>query len=819
MNRNIVIGILAHVDAGKTTLIESFLSQSGAVRKAGRVDHQDTALDYDGQERARGITIYAKEAGFSWKGQDIQVIDTPGHADFSSEMERSLGVLDLAVLIISGLDGVQAHTKTIWKLLEAHHIPTILFVNKMDLARRGEQELIANIQGELSGLAAPVDAEQIAMTDDDLLDTYMEGKLDEDVIRERFLARKYFPVLFGSALKQSGTAELLDVITSLAPDRQWPDDFSASVYKVDENGVHVKVTGGSLSVRQKLTDTEKADQLKTFRAEKLVPVSVVSAGTTCVISGVDLVPGDTLGAKRQEGIPLSLTPSMEYEMLLPDGVDPLSIASSLAQLTRQDPSLRIETDSRSVRLRLMGEVQKEVLQKKIFEMTGLTVSFSAGRPVFMETIRASVSGAGHFEPLRHYAEVHVRLDPAPGKGLTFHDAIGAGTLSPGFHTQIMSALHSKKHRGVLTGSELTDVTVTVVAARGHQKHTEGGDFRQAACRAVRQALMKGESVLLEPFSEFTIETPESYFGTVLYQLEKIGASAQAGVGCITGSAPSRKLNDLQNDLRAMTKGQAVLSVRPAGYRESPDAAQIIEEKGYDPQTDLKNSPDSVFFENGTTLVVPWFEADEHMAIDLDESSVSSVVMGHRTYSVSDAESRRVFAQSTGRNRNEKKRVIPHKKKDLTADGSQVMVSERKPSCMVIDGYNVINGWDALKGKPLQMSREELITILSNYQGYAGGRMILVFDAWKVKDGIGSQERRGAVEVVYTRAGQTADAYIEKLVSVLQKSYQLTVVTSDGMIQNSVLAKGARRVSVRELERAVTEMDASAREKFPQYFKK
>lgn len=817
MNKNVVIGILAHVDAGKTTLIESFLSKSGAIRKAGRVDHKDTALDNDSQERARGITIYAKEAGFSWNGQDIQVIDTPGHADFSSEMERSLGVLDLAVLIISGLDGVQAHTKTIWKLLEAHHIPAILFVNKMDLARQSEEELTANIQKELSAKAAPLDPEQIAMTDDVLLEQYMEGKLDESAIKERFGSRKYFPILFGSALKQTGTEKLLDTITSLAPDINWPQEFSARVYKADENGTHVKVTGGTLTVRQKLTESEKADQLRTFQAEKLVPVPEVAAGKTCVITGLSLTPGQTLGHTDKDTLPLSLTPSMEYEMLLPEGVDPLSIAPSLARLTRQDPSLQIETDSKTVRLRLMGEVQKEVLQKKIFDMTGLTVSFSSGTPVFMETIKEPVTGAGHFEPLRHYAEVHVLIEPAPGKGITIHDNIPAGTLSPGFHTQIMSALHSKRHKGVLTGSELTDVTITVLAARGHQKHTEGGDFRQAASRAVRQALMKGENVLLEPFSDFTIHTPEQYYGTILYQLERIGARCQTGVQSITGSAPTRKLNDLQNDLRAMTKGQASLTVQPAGYRESPDSGQIIMEKGYDPQTDLKNSPDSVFFENGTTLVVPWDEADEHMAIDMDENPGSSSVTTHRTYSISDTESRRAFEQSSGRNRNEKKHVIPKKKKDLTAGTSQVTLRERKPACMIIDGYNIINGWESLKHKPLQAAREELITILSNYQGYTGQRMIVVFDAWKVKDGIGSQERRGALEVVYTRAGQTADAYIEKLASVLHKSHQLTVVTSDGLIQNSVLAKGARRTSARELERAVTEMDASAREKFPQYF--
>lgn len=816
---NTVLGILAHVDAGKTTLIESFLSQSGAIRKPGRVDHKDTALDNDQQERARGITIYAKEAGFSWKGHDIQVIDTPGHADFSSEMERSLQVLDAAILLISGLDGVQAHTRTIWKLLEAHHIPTILFVNKMDLARKTEEELLENIQKELSWQAAPFDLEQIAMTDDALLEQYMEGTLDPSVIRSRFLSRKYFPILFGSALKHTGIGQLLDTVCDLAPDTAWPQGFSAIVYKADENGTHMKITGGTLTARQKLTDTGKADQIRVFEAQKLVPVSEVTAGTTCVVSGVDLAPGSTLGQKETTSVSIQLVPSMEYEMLLPEGADPLSIAGSLAKLARQDPTLQIETDARTIRLRLMGEVQKEVLQKKVLDMTGLAVSFSAGTPVFMETIKEPVTGAGHFEPLRHYAEVHVLLEPAPGKGITIHDNIPAGTLSPGFHTQIMSALHAKRHKGILTGSQLTDVTITVTAARGHQKHTEGGDFRQAASRAVRQALMKSESVLLEPFSQFTIDTPEQYYGSILYQLERMGAQCETGVHAIMGSAPARKINDLQNDLRALTKGQASLSVQPAGYKESPDSEEIIAKRAYDPQADLKNSPDSVFFENGTTIVVGWDEADEHMAISLDETEGNSSSISHRTYTISDEESQRAFSQTGGRNRNAKKQVIPKKKKDLTDQNTQVRLQENKPGAMIVDGYNVINAWQSLSHKPLHMAREELISLLANYQGYTGQRMIVVFDAWKVKDGIGSRQRRGALEVVYTRAGQTADAYIEKLASVLNKTHRMTVVTSDSLIQNSVLASGARRLSARELERAVTEMDESAKQKFPQYFPK
>ena len=818
--KNIVTGILAHVDAGKTTLIESFLSKSGAIRKAGRVDRQTSVLDNDSQERERGITIYAKEAGFHWKDADIQVIDTPGHADFSSEMERSLAVLDLAILIISGLDGVQAHTRTIWKLLAAHNIPTLIFVNKMDLARRTESELIENIQKELSPAAAPVDPEQIAMTDDALLEKFMEGSLSQEDIRSQFAARKYFPILSGSALKGDGIEELLDALCDFAPETEWPDDFSATIYKVDENGTHLKVTGGALQSRQSITDELKADQIRTFEAGKLVPTSSVPAGSTCVVSGLEgLMPGTVIGRQTTASVDLQLVPSMEYEMLLPDGIDPLAIAPALSRLSLQDPTLQIETDSKTVRIRLMGEVQKEVLQKKIHDMTGLSVSFSTGQPVFKETVAAPVRGAGHFEPLHHYAEVHVQLEPLKaGSGIIIEDRVAQDALAPRFHAQILSALHSKRHKGVLTGSQLTDVKIIVLAARGHNKHTEGGDFRQASSRAVRQALMKADNVLLEPWSEFIIHTPETYFGNILYQLELKGAKAETGDGCITGAAPTRLITDFPNDLRALSKGQATMEQKPSGYRPVPDVDAIIEQKVYDPEADLRNPSGSVFFQGGSGVIVPWDESDEFMAISLDEN-VNAQSVRHRTYTVSDDESRRAFERASGQNRNVKKQVVSHKKKDLTREGQPVRIQERKPACMVIDGYNIINSWSRFRSMPLHTAREELIHVLSNYQGYLNERMIVVFDAWKVKDGIGSQERRGALEIVYTRNGQTADAYIEKLASVLNKSHRLTVCTSDGLIQNSVLAKGARRLSARELELSIESMENRAKEEFKKYLVK
>lgn len=796
--RNAVLGILAHVDAGKTTLIESLLYTAGIIRKPGRVDKKDTVLDDDVQERERGITIYSKEAGFQWKDTGIQVIDTPGHADFSSEMERALSVIDLAIVIVSGLDGVQSHTRTIWKLLEASHIPAMIFVNKMDLSRRSEEELLQDIQEKLSASAVTLDPEQIALTDDTLLESWAEtGEIPEDEIRRRVAARRLFPVFFGSALHHEGTQELLDAITDLMPEQEYGEELAARVYKRDENGAHVKVTGGTLHPRTRLEDL-KIDQVRTFQGNRLQTTDAVPAGMTAVITGTDLVPGDVIGAETPPLEP-KLVPAMAYELLVPPGVD---LAPVMAKLSAQDPTLDIEADERGIRLRLAGEVQKEVLTRKIRDMAGVDVAFSMGTPVYRETLRNTVTGLGHFEPLRHYAEVHVRLEPGrPGTGITVDSEVPTDHLAARFQAQILSALRHKRHKGVLTGSDLTDVKITVTAGKGHLKHTEGGDFRQAANRAVRQGLMQAESVLLEPMVDFEIESDPDHFGNILYELEKRGCEVTVGDRTITGTGPLRNLADFQNELRALSRGSASIDLKETRYLPSPDQEAIVARIAYDPLTDLRNTPDSVFCANGAGFVVPWEEVSEHIHIPL-ETERASVSTGHRTHAISEEEARKVFNAISGRNRNEKKQVRPRKKKQMPMDEEKVVLHPPKPVCYVIDGYNIINSWDDLKRLPLQDARRELIRILSSYQGYLGCRMIAVFDGWWVQGNPGSREARGSLEVVYTKAGQTADAYIEKLVSVLKDEYQLHVATSDGLIQNSVLTKGARRISARELERQI-----------------
>lgn len=805
--KHIVLSILAHVDAGKTTLIESLLYTSGMIRKSGRVDKKDTVLDDDVQERERGITIFAKEAGFVWKDTGVQVIDTPGHADFSSEMERGLSAADLAVVIVSGLDGVQSHTKTIWRLLEAAGIPAMIFVNKMDLARRTQEELLEDIQSQLSPLAVPLEEEQIALTDDGLLEEWDQtGSISRDHIRSRIAARRLFPVFFGSALHHEGTADLLDALRDLGPEKVYPEALGGFVYKRDEAGAHVKVTGGVLEARMKLDDL-RFDQVKVFQGNRLVnaPDGRVPAGMTAVVTGTDLVPGDVFGAQSPVEGP-RLVPSMAYEILVPAGAPDLGPV--MARLAAQDPTLDIESDRRGIRLRLAGEVQKEVLTRRIRDLAGIDVAFSVGTPVYRETIAAPVMGYGHFEPLRHYAEVHLRLEPGkPGSGIVVESEVDTDVLSPRFQAQILSALRNKRHKGVLSGSDLADVRIVVTAGKGHLKHTEGGDFRQAANRAVRQGLMTareaGGMVLLEPVTSFSVQCDERFIGNVLYELEKRQATVQVEDARITGSGPLRNLADFQNELRALTKGSGELELLETRYEPSPDQERIVAEAGYDPTADLRNTPDSVFCAGGAGFTVSWDEAPAHMHIPLEsERDPGRTPAGHRNSVVSEEEARKAFAAVSGRNRNEKKAVQPKKRKEMPMDQQDVTLRPPKPVCYVVDGYNIINSWGSLKSLPLHDARQELIRILSSYQGYLGCRMILVFDGWRVQGNPGSHANRGSLEVVYTKAGQTADAYIEKLVAVLKNEYQLHVATSDGLIQNSVLTKGARRISARELELAI-----------------
>ncbi|WP_297053360.1 translation factor GTPase family protein [uncultured Dubosiella sp.] len=812
--KKITIGILAHVDAGKTTCIESMLYTSHEIKKAGRVDHQDSMLDYDVQERERGITIYSKQTRFQWNGCEIYVIDTPGHIDFSTEMERSLQVLDLAILLINAQDGVQAHTETIWECLTRYHIPTIIFVNKMDISFRTQDELMADLEKKLSDNCVDMDGadheEKLAMVNDEMLNAYSEkGTIPLSLLQESLYKREWFPVYFGSALKHEGIAALLDAVTDLAFDREYPDEFGARVFKINEDGiVMVKITGGMLRPKDVVND-EKIDQIRSYSGEKYTLLHQAQAGDVVGLKGnLSMRTGQGLGFEKDQQESL-LSACLEYDLLLPAGTDALMLWPYCEKLAREDPQLQLtyHEHSKTISLSLMGEVQKEILQKKIEEQTGIHVGFTQGKVVFRETIENEEYGVGHFEPLRHYAEVHVLLDPLPaGSGIRIVNENRIENLSLGWQQQIMNALHYR-HRGVLTGSELTDVKICFIAARGNQKHTSAQDFSQAARRAVRQALRKGRSILLEPYYEFEIGTPAGSLSRVLYELDQMKAdfeisSSEDDMTIIRGKGAVRLFMNFQSSLYALTKGRGRFIPRSISYGACREQAQIVEQSGYDPDSDLRNPTGSVFCAQGSGYYVPYDEVEEHMHLHPLEIENTTTYKAVR-YTINDEEAKRVFEMTSGRNQNEKKKVIPHKKVKADLSFEEVKIEPKKPQCLIVDGYNMIYSWSSLKDLArvdYDAARERLIDALSNYQGYKGIEVYVVFDAYRRAENPGVRnEIRGKLNIVFTKYGQTADSYIERLVHDLKKKYSLIVATSDGLIQNAILAQGATRLSARELE--------------------
>ncbi|MBR2990332.1 MAG: TetM/TetW/TetO/TetS family tetracycline resistance ribosomal protection protein [Solobacterium sp.] len=814
--RKNVIGILAHVDAGKTTCIENMLYLSGRIRRMGRVDHRDTVLDYDAQERERGITIYAKEAFFTWKNTEIYVIDTPGHADFSSEMERALSVLDTAVILINGQDGVQSHTETIWKCLEHYRIPAIIFVNKMDISHFSEQELLEDLQKKCSESCLRPDdegfAEKLAMCDEDLLDTFIEsGAIPEEDIRQAFLERKYFPVLFGSALKSQGIEALMDLIADMTEEKEYPDEFGAKVYKIsqDDQGTrltHMRITGGTLYARQKINDTDKADQIRIYSGRNYEAVQSADAGMICTVKGLTLPEaGSGLGFEDNGETPL-LSAFMEYTLIVPEGADRMALADTCRKLGEEDPQLdiNIDPDNGKITVRIMGAIQMEVLQRKIEERCGIHVSFGAGEILYKETIAEPVKGAGHFEPLRHYAEVHVALTPLPpGSGIEVNSTCPTDQLNSAWQKAILSALRTRHHRGVLTGSPLTDVRITLTAGKGSLRHTEGGDFRQAASRAVRQALMKADNVLLEPYYSFTYRVPKESLSRALYDLEQKNCDIRIEDAdetvTIYGKGPAAALTNYQQEVIAYTHGKGRFTVSADAYLPCRSSEEIIQRKGYDPESDLRNPAGSVFCSHGAGYYVPWDEADELMHIQEKQETYSSAYRSAH-YHVSEEDLKHLTEGESGRNRNEKKHMKPKEKPDDKP--KKVIASKNLPECLIVDGYNMIYDWDELKTQArtdLSSAREHLIDILANYQAYTKIKMIIVFDGYHVQGNTGTKTERRNVIVVYTRADQTADSYIEKITSDLKGQYRFIAATSDGLIQNSVMAHGGLRMSARELK--------------------
>ena len=823
----ITVGILAHVDAGKTTTIESMLVNAGLLKKAGRVDHQDAFLDYDAQERDRGITIYSKEASFNYKDAQIFLIDTPGHIDFSSEMERTLGILDLAVLIINGQDGVQSHTETIWKCLESYHIPVIVFINKMDISYHSPEELLQDLEDRCSPHMAVPSAddfeEQVSLCDDTLLDAYMEnGSLAQEMIQEAFLQRKFFPVFFGSALKNNGVKELMDQMIQLFESPLYSSEFGARIFKItkDEQGnrlTYIKITGGSLKPKQKISETEKVDQIRLYNGPSYQLLSQAQAGMVVALKGIEHAEiGQGLGFEKDSPPPM-LNAYLNYRLLLPQGVDPLEIKDILDQLANEDPSLQIEMNENThqISLRLMGDIQMEDLQKRIETLSGISVGFGLDRVLYKETIKAPVIGMGHFEPLRHYAEVHLRLEPlARGKGLQFEADLSSDDLALNWQRLILTHLKEKRHRGVLTGSPITDMKITLIAGKSHLKHTEGGDFRQATYRAVRQGLKMAESILLEPYYRFTLQVPSSRLSKALYDLE----SRQAEVKIedlgnetmeISGKGPVRTLMNYQNEVMAYTRGAGRYSCVLDGYYPCVEQEKIVKEIGYDSETDLKNPTGSIFCIHGSGTYIPYDEVAEYMHIQPKSQNEHSYQRVRHT--VNEEELKNVFNTLGGKNKREEKKPKKIKRK-IDLNEQKVNSEPKKEECLIIDGYNMIFSWNSLRSfgnSKIDLARDALIDQISNFQGYRQIKILLVFDGWRLPHNIGSSFRQGGLDIVYTRTGQSADQYIERKVHELKGKYRITVATGDGLIQNAILANGARRMSNTELESQVLSVNKKA----------
>ena len=869
--KQLTLGILAHVDAGKTTLSEALLFTAGAIRKAGRVDKKDAFLDNYELERERGITIFSKQAVFSYEDLRITLLDTPGHVDFSTEMERTLQVLDAAVLLISAADGVQSHTRTLWKLLESYQVPVFLFVNKMDQPGADQEKILAGIQNQLSGncvdftplvgtaatesKGAALEAdmqeamEAVAICDEELLNSFLtDGRISQEQLREKIAERKVFPCLFGSALRLQGIEALLSAIEAYAPEKTYPEAFGARVFKVtrDSQGsrlTHMKITGGTLKAKMELTcaedKTEKVNQIRVYSGERFEAVNEAVAGSVCAVTGLlGTMAGQGLGMEKNLESPF-LTPVLSYCLLLPEGTDPMAVMPKLKELEEEDPALSFtwEEELKEIHVHVMGEVQMEILKVLIRERFGLEIAFGKGRIVYKETIADTVEGVGHFEPLRHYAEVHLLLEPGePGSGLQFEADCSEDILARNWQRLILTHLEEKQHRGVLTGSAITDMKITLVSGRAHQKHTEGGDFRKATYRAVRQGLMEAMSVLLEPYYEFRLEIPEEMTGRAMTDMEKLFAdftlTERAEGRCVlTGCAPVETMRDYQKEVYAYTRGPGSLTVRLKGYMPCHNADEVIEERHYDPEADLRNPTGSVFCSHGAGFVVPWNQVKEYMHVEscfagdrkaIEESAFQEELEKRKEAARKREENRSasggeyflgtdeidaILQQATGAGRGLEKKKEGWQRQSRSTETRQATTrvyqgQPKKEEYLLVDGYNVIFAWEelsALSKVTLDGARGRLLDILCDYQAMKGCRLIVVFDAYRLK---GHPEEAYAyhnIYVVYTKEAETADRYIERFAHDNSKKYQITVATSDGLEQIIIRGEGCRLLSSRDLQ--------------------
>lgn len=857
--KNIVMGILAHVDAGKTTLSESMLYLSGTVRKLGRVDHKDAFLDTYALERDRGITIFSKQAVFSLGNKKVNLLDTPGHVDFSAEMERTLQVLDYAVLVISGADGVQGHTETLWKLLKLYDIPTFIFINKMDQQGTDQAALLSELKERLDegciafGKEESTETlEELAMTDEKVLDYFMEHEsIRKEEICRLIKERRVFPCYFGSALKLKGVQELLYGFERYMEPYTGTEEFGAKVFKIsrDDKGerlTFLKVTGGKLVVKMpvNLVDKEeKVNQIRIYSGAKYETVNEVEAGGVCAVTGlVSSYIGQGFGVEKGTAAPF-LEPVLTYQMILPDGADTTKVLRELKQLEEEEPLLNIVWNPalEEIHVQLMGEVQTEILKTMIAERFHLDVEFGTGKIVYKETIKNSVVGVGHYEPLRHYAEVHLKMEPLEtGSGLVFDADCSEDVLDRNWQRLILTHLQEREHPGVLTGSPITDMKITIVAGRAHLKHTEGGDFRQATYRAVRQGLKSAESILLEPWYSFVLEVPSDQVGRAMSDIGQMNGSFEGpeaedkqGMVRLTGTAPASEMRDYQREVWAYTKGRGRITFTLKGYEPCHNAEEVIEQIGYDSERDVDNPTGSVFCAHGAGFLVKWDEVPEYMHIkedflseESDETSeeeqtiTGNAHLGNSSYSSGygdDPELLAIMEREFGSKQKERDRYSGYRKQTVSAPMPRKTVikdTEPKKEYLLVDGYNVIFAWEELNElakASIDAARNKLMDILSNYQGFTGCTLILVFDAYKVKGSQGEVQKYHNIYVVYTKEAETADQYIEKTTHEIGRKYKVTVATSDALEQVIVMGQGAYRISARDFYEEVERTEKQIRE--------
>ena len=873
--KQITMGILAHVDAGKTTLSEGILYTCKAIRKLGRVDHQDAFLDTNTLERNRGITIFSKQAECTLGEFGMTFLDTPGHVDFSAEMERTLQVLDYAILVISGADGVQGHTETLWRLLSRYQIPVFLFINKMDQPGTDREALLAEVKEKLDANCVEFSAdqtdeewkEQVAVCDEQMMEAYLEGEeISREQIRQMIRERKLFPCYFGSALKMTGVEEFLDDLKLRIRETSYPETFGAKIYKItrDNQGerlTHMKITGGTLKVKSVLSNgrpgetgegiwQEKVNQIRIYSGEKYTMVSEVKAGTVCAVTGLTATyPGQGLGSEQASDMPV-LEPVLSYRIGLPTEVNVHQALLQLRQLEEEEPLLHIVWNETlgEIYAQVMGEVQIEILKSLIKERFGMAVTFDEGNIVYKETILEPVEGVGHFEPLRHYAEVHLLLEPGEtGSGLTFTTDCSEDVLDRNWQRLILTHLEEREHKGVLIGAPITDMKITLLTGRAHIKHTEGGDFRQATYRAVRQGLRKAKSQLLEPYYEFRLEVPSEQVGRSMTDIQKMlgefdPPKTEGEMTVLTGSAPVVTMRDYQKEVISYTSGRGRLSCTLKGYYPCHNQEEVVEAVGYDSEADLENPTGSVFCAHGAGFVVNWDQVEDYMHVESgwnapagQETKPEKPVTAknwkeeNEKYLATEKELEEIFERTYGpiRKLGEEPpagRSVKGWKKSRrdplegygksTSDYKQKKTPDGEKEYLLVDGYNIIFAWEDLKelaAVNIDGAREKLMDILCNYQGFKKSTLILVFDAYKVKGNPGSVETYHNIHVVYTKEAETADQYIEKTVHEIGRKYRVTVATSDQLEQVIILGQGGQRMSARELLEDVIEVSHQIRE--------